>query len=203
MLLVSSCSCLCPIHWSQVLSREWRYSWSSADRRCTNYIWVIDNFIAYYGASYIRDLTVIINLCHAELFWGKWKYNLHFLSFFNNEMKHEDKSLILLDYIAGLVVNYGIVSPTYGMQLLHLCIKPSISWNIFYKILLPFRSNSPRVLKAENWKSCADQSVMTCFSLASISFSFTAEIHTSWKMMNIDEFMQCGSKSLFHTKGIL
>ena len=29
---------------------------SSADRRCSNYIWVINNFIAYQGASYIRDL---------------------------------------------------------------------------------------------------------------------------------------------------
>ena len=27
--------------------REWRCSWSSADRRCSNYIWVIKNFIAY------------------------------------------------------------------------------------------------------------------------------------------------------------
>ena len=35
MFLVSSCSCLCPIHWSQVLSGEWRCSWSSADRRWT------------------------------------------------------------------------------------------------------------------------------------------------------------------------
>ena len=56
MFLVSSCSCLCPIQWSQVLSREWRCSWS---RRCSNYIWVIDNFIAYWSASYIRDLTVL------------------------------------------------------------------------------------------------------------------------------------------------
>ena len=45
MILVSSCTCLCPIHWSQVLSREWRCSWSSTDRRCSNYIWVIDNFV--------------------------------------------------------------------------------------------------------------------------------------------------------------
>ena len=58
MFLVSSCSCLCPIQWGQVLSREWRCSWSSADRRCSNYIWVIDNVIACQGASYIRDLTV-------------------------------------------------------------------------------------------------------------------------------------------------
>ena len=62
MSLVSSCSCLCPIHCNQVLSREWRCSWSSwssADRRCSNYIWVINNLIAYLAASYIRDLTVV------------------------------------------------------------------------------------------------------------------------------------------------
>ena len=41
MFLVLCCSCLCPIHWSQVLSQEWRCSWSSPDRRCSNYIWVI------------------------------------------------------------------------------------------------------------------------------------------------------------------
>ena len=58
MIPISSCSCLWPIHWSQVLSLECRCSWSSADRRCSNYIWVIDNFIAHKGATYIRDLTV-------------------------------------------------------------------------------------------------------------------------------------------------
>ena len=58
MILLSSCGRLCPILWSHVLSREWRCSsWSSADRRCPNYIWVIDNLIVYRGASYIRDLT--------------------------------------------------------------------------------------------------------------------------------------------------
>ena len=54
MFPVSSWCCLCPIHWSQVLSWEWRCSWSSADRWCSNYIWVIKIFIA----SYIRDFTV-------------------------------------------------------------------------------------------------------------------------------------------------
>ena len=39
--------------------REWRCSWSSGDRRCSNYIWVI-NFIAYKGVTYIRGLTVHI-----------------------------------------------------------------------------------------------------------------------------------------------
>ena len=58
MFLVPACSCLCTIYWSQVLSGEWRCSWSSADRRCSNYIWVINNSIAYESASYIRDLMV-------------------------------------------------------------------------------------------------------------------------------------------------
>ena len=40
-----------------MLSREWRCSWSSADRRCYNCILVINNFIAHYGAIYIRVLT--------------------------------------------------------------------------------------------------------------------------------------------------
>ena len=43
-----------------MLSWEWRCSWSSADRRCSNYIWMINNFIAYQGASYITDFTVSI-----------------------------------------------------------------------------------------------------------------------------------------------
>ena len=58
MFLIFACSCLCAIYWRQVLSGEWRCSWSSTDRRCSNYIWVINNSIAYYSASYIRDLTV-------------------------------------------------------------------------------------------------------------------------------------------------
>ena len=58
MFFLSSCSCLCQIRWNQVLSREWRCSWSRADRRCPNYIWVINNVIAHQGAPYIRVLTV-------------------------------------------------------------------------------------------------------------------------------------------------
>ena len=77
MIVVLSCSCLWPIHWSQVLSWEWRCSWSSADRRCSNYIWVINNFIANSGESYIRSLTVYTivflnnwNLGYKVLPWG-------------------------------------------------------------------------------------------------------------------------------------
>ena len=66
MILVSSCSSLCLIHWCQVLSREWRCSWSSADRQCSNYIWVISNFIAYSGAPYITGLAVILQTFHTH-----------------------------------------------------------------------------------------------------------------------------------------
>ena len=71
MILVSFCSCLCPIHWNHVLSWEWRCSWSSADRRCSNYIWVINNYIAYYGAPYSRGLTVSYteSLCSHKLIY--------------------------------------------------------------------------------------------------------------------------------------
>ena len=81
MLFVSFCSCLCPIDWSQVLSQEWRWSCSiayqsSADRRCSNSIWVINNFIAYWGATYIRGLTVIYEPCKAKVIhrklWTLW-----------------------------------------------------------------------------------------------------------------------------------
>ena len=60
MFLVLSCSWLFTIYWSQVLSREWGCSWSSADRRCPNYIWVINNWIVYQGTPYIRDLMVFL-----------------------------------------------------------------------------------------------------------------------------------------------
>ena len=43
----------------QALSQEGRCSWSSTDRRCSNYIWVISSFIAYWGVTYIRGLTVV------------------------------------------------------------------------------------------------------------------------------------------------
>ena len=68
MFLILSCNCLCPIHWSQVLNPEWRCSWSSADRRCSNYIWVMNNFFAYQGESYIGGLRVSYPSFH--LMWG-------------------------------------------------------------------------------------------------------------------------------------
>ena len=48
-----SCSCVCSIHWNQVLSRERRCSWSSASK----YVWEKSDFIAFEGATYIRGLA--------------------------------------------------------------------------------------------------------------------------------------------------
>ena len=45
MFLVSSWSFLFPFHWSQVWSREWRWSWSSANKQWSNSIWVINNLL--------------------------------------------------------------------------------------------------------------------------------------------------------------
>ena len=68
-----SCSCFCcPIHRSQVLSREWRCSWSSADRRCSNYIWVINTFITSQCAAYIRGLTVVFFVCLFGVCMAGW-----------------------------------------------------------------------------------------------------------------------------------
>ena len=58
MFLVSSCSCLYLIHLSRVLNGEWRCSCSSADRRCSIYICVINDFIAHKVATYIIGLRV-------------------------------------------------------------------------------------------------------------------------------------------------
>ena len=64
VLQLSFCNLLKP-----VLRREWRCSWGIVDRRCSNYIWVVNSFIAYLCVTYIRGLTVtkqslIIDLGH-------------------------------------------------------------------------------------------------------------------------------------------
>ena len=69
MLLLSSCSCLCKIYWSHVLGWEWRCSWSSADRRCSNYIWGINNLIACRAAAYIKYFAVHIFSEFPRILW--------------------------------------------------------------------------------------------------------------------------------------
>ena len=54
--------------------------------------------------------------------------------------------------------------------------KPTIS-----DVSAPLRRSSPRDLNGAKESDWAFQSVTTCVSLASMSFSLTAEIHMSWK----------------------
>ena len=68
MFLDSAGSCLHKIYWSQMFSGEWRWSWSNTDRRCSNYIWVINNFIAYSSAPYIRHLTVSVLTAEIKIY---------------------------------------------------------------------------------------------------------------------------------------
>ena len=68
MFLVLSGSCLCQIHWRQVWSQEWRCSRSSADRRCSNYIWVIKNLLH-------NNVPLIIEVWQYVLkVWILWRY---------------------------------------------------------------------------------------------------------------------------------
>ena len=76
MVFVSSWSCLCAIHWSQMFSREWTCTWSSADKCCSDYIWVINNSITYNGAAYIRSFTPYIRGL-TEFFVVIWKFIKH------------------------------------------------------------------------------------------------------------------------------
>ena len=55
-----------------MLHREWRCSWSSADRRCSNCIWVINYFIAYLCASYIRGYMLTVRNCREHCHGERW-----------------------------------------------------------------------------------------------------------------------------------
>ena len=65
-------------NWSQVLSREWRCSWSSADKQCSDYIRMITNKV--------RDLTAVKCLLYFSSLSGmydtepkrslKWYFNM-------------------------------------------------------------------------------------------------------------------------------
>ena len=98
MSLVPPCSCLCAIYWSQVLSPEWRCSWSSAERWCSNYIWVVNSFVAYWGALYIRDLTVSVVEWEFKLLthWGWNKMATIIQTIFSNAFFFNENTYISL-----------------------------------------------------------------------------------------------------------
>lgn len=64
-------------------------------------------------------------------------------------------------------------------------IRESSICEIISPVVSPLSSNSPRVLKLPNAKSTPFHSAMVAFSLASISFSFTADIQISYKTSSV------------------
>ena len=76
-MLIWSITCL-RVAW-HLKSPEHQQAWywlCSADWRCSNCIWVINNYIAYEGAAYIRGLTVIIQSVSS---WAPFQYLLRHL----------------------------------------------------------------------------------------------------------------------------
>ena len=71
MFVVSSSWCFRPIHWNQVLSREWRCSWSSTDRRCSNCILMIQQLHCLLRCAYTRGLTELFLYNHLRTFLSK------------------------------------------------------------------------------------------------------------------------------------
>ena len=119
MILISSWSRLCPILWSQVLSREWRCSWSSADRRCSNYIWVIDNLITYWGAYYIRDLTVVFPINCAYGF-----VVLCFIFFFSTVILRYHSLCLRIDLLPDLMCDFKLVGRFNLLKILLKILAP-------------------------------------------------------------------------------
>ena len=103
MFFISSCSCLYPIHWSQVLSREWRCSWSSADRRGYNYIsersiillptavclilevWWYVFIVLVYGTSTLNSLSP----SHAVVYWFRGPIHEWFFHLNSNQIENK------------------------------------------------------------------------------------------------------------------
>ena len=65
--LLSYCSCLCLIHWSQVLRREWRCRWSSVDRRliyCIN-----DDWDKWLNVRHTLDRIFMTGILYIQCYW--------------------------------------------------------------------------------------------------------------------------------------
>ena len=62
-----------------MLSFEWRCSWSSADRRCSNNIWVINNCTAYLSASYNQRFGGSLKNGQTLLFEAWFNYSYRYL----------------------------------------------------------------------------------------------------------------------------
>ena len=76
MILISSCGCLRPIYWSQVLSREWRCGWSSAAPTTSEWstISLLTNvhlILEVWRYSYYREDLSIFSCPNSLTHWGR------------------------------------------------------------------------------------------------------------------------------------
>ena len=116
-----------------MLSREWRRSWSSADRQCSNYIWMINKFIAYQDVSYIR---VWGYLCFVKKFIKCiWKLYSPIVSHLpqcvvpklnindnvTNLFDARDRIFWLWGSISGLLMHWLLKSPVHKQAWYWLC----------------------------------------------------------------------------------
>ena len=79
MFLVSCCSCLCLIHWSQVSSREWRCSWSNTDRQCSNNNKVNPGYFS--PAATARKLSMFLHIS-ARVWRRRWSTHIRTEGFY-------------------------------------------------------------------------------------------------------------------------
>ena len=90
MILVSTCSCLCPSHWSQVLSREWRCSWAAPTG----------------GAPTTSEWSTILLPSKVRLILETWRYTKRTL---HDDDTYMESHFSILDLREG---NPQIISPS-------------------------------------------------------------------------------------------
>ena len=154
MFLVSSCSCLCPIHWSHVLRREWKCSWSGTDRRSllSTRVRLISEVWSYVGC--VSEVTAKFYLCVVSYmksdksqaitnsrlsnalneFWNDASSNMQIL---NTILTTDIKILFLLTYTLHTLSfkrnvkeyqNYSYVSNYWHKNTLFPVASPAFSW---------------------------------------------------------------------------
>ena len=93
-----------PIHWSQVLSREWRCSWSSADRRCSNYILVMKKYCLLRCSLYWRiDGMSAWKACFNDHTWSKyarWVFNVNECVIISQHQRHHTGDLLRNSFLS-------------------------------------------------------------------------------------------------------
>ena len=158
MILVSSCSCLSPILWSCVLSREWR--------RCSNYIWVIMNLIAYSCATYVKRFDGRWNCFLISFLTRQW-----FRVIFMNLMTSLEMTDEIWRIRMALRMILHLLHHVYALEYLP-CVRWSTSKRISSRVMLDTTLGSPS-LTASRLTSNANSHILT-LDFAICVFSFTA-----------------------------